>query len=269
MARRRVASLPFTAVAGLARRKGRLVSDSLIAAIDALTGFASAHQGMPLTPELVRELERLDATFAAHVLEAGLSLPNVPAPTYGGVRLFGGSRLRLVEIWLGADHPDNEGGPQYADYLFLPSVWEDEMRILRARAELKKGDGVSITHDRGGMGQARPAMGTAAAREERIQKMAPAFRRASFAFEYAESKAGKRLKDREAYDLLKEEGIPDDKGDLGELTDYQLPAFDTWTRQLRAARSALGEQKHTARAQRATGKSIVRPDQIEQPERDE
>ena len=33
----------------------------------------------------------------------------------------------------------------------------------------------------------------------------------------------------------------------GELSDYYLPSFDTWSRNLRLARNALQEQKNTSR----------------------
>jgi hypothetical protein len=100
-------------------------------------------------------------------------------------------------------------------------------------------------------------------REELVRKMERSVRLAYLAFCYAESKAGKRLEDREAYNLLKEEGIPANRGGRGELEDYDLPAFDTWTRYLREARNVLGEQKYTRRAGRSRGKSIAQGDQIE------
>ncbi len=75
--------------------------------------------------------------------------------------------------------------------------------------------------------------------------------------------AGKRPQDREAYDWLKENGIDADKGDVGELADYRLPAFDTWGKQLRNARKPLGEQKYTRRGGRPTGRSIVAGKEIE------
>jgi hypothetical protein len=80
------------------------------------------------------------------------------------------------------------------------------------------------------------------ARQEAIAKLSPAVRKAYLSFEAARLKAEKKdMKDWEAYNLLKEKGIPEDG--KGELTDYQLPAKDTWTRYLRIARQALGGQK--------------------------
>jgi hypothetical protein len=98
------------------------------------------------------------------------------------------------------------------------------------------------------------------AREAVLRKLEPADRTAYFSFQYAETKAEKRLEDQEAYRLLKEEGIPTDKGDLGELTDYCLPSFDTWSRQLRNARKALGERKYTPRDGRDAGSHSVVPE---------
>ena len=71
------------------------------------------------------------------------------------------------------------------------------------------------------------------------------------------------LLDREAYDWLKQNGIDSDKGDVGNLTDYRLPSFGTWTRYLSTARGALDERKHTPRAGRKPGRSITRGREIE------
>ena len=99
-------------------------------------------------------------------------------------------------------------------------------------------------------------------RDELIQGMKRSVRLAYLAFAYAESRAGKRLEDLEAYALLNEEGIPGDARDCGELTGYSLPSFVTWGRQLRDAREALGEQKYTRRSGRPLGKGIVKADRV-------
>jgi hypothetical protein len=51
---------------------------------------------------------------------------------------------------------------------------------------------------------------------------------------------------------------------LGEHLDEneQLPPFSTWSRYLRDARASYGTSKHTPRAGRKAGRSIVRPDEI-------
>ncbi|MCA9119319.1 MAG: hypothetical protein H6822_06230 [Planctomycetaceae bacterium] len=82
-------------------------------------------------------------------------------------------------------------------------------------------------------------------RYETLSKIDRAHCNAYLAFLYAEAIAERRLEDKEAYDWLRENGIEDP-----ELGDYVLPAFDTWTRYLRAARKATGEQKYTSRIER-------------------
>jgi hypothetical protein len=87
-------------------------------------------------------------------------------------------------------------------------------------------------------------------------------RLAYMAFQHAESCAGKSLKDKEAYEILHENGVSPDKGDLGELEGYKLPGYDTWARYVREARKALGEQKYSRRAGRPLTTSIARPSDI-------
>jgi hypothetical protein len=99
-------------------------------------------------------------------------------------------------------------------------------------------------------------------RKQVLKGLQPADRKAYLSFVYAESKVGKRLEDHEAHEWLTENGIDTDKGDLGELADYELPAFETWTRQIREARNALDEQKYTSRAGRE-GRSIVERNRVE------
>jgi hypothetical protein len=102
-----------------------------------------------------------------------------------------------------------------------------------------------------------------------IRQMEPAVRLAWLSYCYAEVKAAKRLEDREAYNLVNEEGIPEGAGDRGELSDYELPSFDTWSRYLRDARRLLGESKYTRRHGRPYGKSVVRQDENERPASDD
>ncbi|GAG04723.1 unnamed protein product, partial [marine sediment metagenome] len=96
-----------------------------------------------------------------------------------------------------------------------------------------------------------------------LKRLQPAQRKAYLSYEFTESKAGKRLEDRDAYNLLQDERFSEDADDLRELTDYELPAFDTWTRHLRSARNALDEQKYTRRHGRPLGGSVVKADEIE------
>ena len=101
------------------------------------------------------------------------------------------------------------------------------------------------------------------AREAVLRQLEPSVRKAYLAYQYAETMNKRRLEDREAYDWLKEQGIDPDKGDLGELTDYELPeSFETFKRYVVTARNGLGESKYTRRAGR-TGRSIAPKSAIE------
>jgi hypothetical protein len=111
---------------------------------------------------------------------------------------------------------------------------------------------------------AQSAIVSGAAREAVLGQMEPAVRKAYLAFQYAETMNGRRLEDREAHEWLRESGIDPDKGDLGELTDYELPSsFETFRRYVTAARKPLGESKYTRRGGRPRGRSVVRGDEIE------
>jgi hypothetical protein len=57
--------------------------------------------------------------------------------------------------------------------------------------------------------------------------------------------------DREVFDWLEEH-----------YKEEPLPPFATWNRYLREARRVYGTSKHTPRAGREAGRSIVRPDEI-------
>jgi hypothetical protein len=109
----------------------------------------------------------------------------------------------------------------------------------------------------------QPAPDANAKRKEVLKGLQPADRRAYFSLLYAERKVDKELKDHEAHKWLKENGIDTDKDDTEGLADYKLPTVSTWSRQVRKARQALGEQKCTRRAGRATGRSIVSEREIE------
>jgi hypothetical protein len=95
-----------------------------------------------------------------------------------------------------------------------------------------------------------------------VQDLIRSVRNAYLAYEYAVSENQRELQDREAYDYLKEHGLPSDTRDLGELEGYRLPSFDTWSRQVRDARRQLGQQKYSRRANRTTGRSITHQDRL-------
>lgn len=94
-----------------------------------------------------------------------------------------------------------------------------------------------------------------ASKEDKLAKLAPPIRMVYFAYIYALQQAGK-LQDQAAYDWLAEHGLP-------ESTDYELATFETWSRYLRHARAALGEQKSTRRAGRPPGRSVVKASELQ------
>lgn len=96
-----------------------------------------------------------------------------------------------------------------------------------------------------------------------VDDLPPAVKNAWFAYQWVATEAGRQLQDQEAYDLIKEKGIPDVKGKSGTSPDYDLPVFETWAKYLRTARSKLGESKYTRRNGRPHGRSIVRSDTID------
>ncbi len=94
---------------------------------------------------------------------------------------------------------------------------------------------------------------------EVLESLKPSERKAWATWLMAERSHTVTPSDRKAYDWLKER---DNDRFIGELVDYQMPAFATWQRQLRTARSAMGQQKNTPRAGRALGKSVARTSEI-------
>jgi hypothetical protein len=69
-------------------------------------------------------------------------------------------------------------------------------------------------------------------------------------FAYSESKIGHQITDREAYVFLKEEGP----------RDYDLPAFETWQRYVRAGRKFHQTHKNTPRSGRCSRNIVQRED---------
>jgi len=75
-----------------------------------------------------------------------------------------------------------------------------------------------------------------------------------------------RVTDKDAYGWLEQNGFPDEKDSpqlAAEFAGYRLPAFDTWSRQVRNARNVLNGQKHRSRTAREAGRSIARGRDIE------
>lgn len=101
-----------------------------------------------------------------------------------------------------------------------------------------------------------------------LSTLQPCQRKAYLSFLYAEARNEGRLEDRHAFDWLYENGIDHDE-ESGELVDYELPSFDTWSRYLRATREATGEHKYTPRRGRETGRSVVKGSEVEQQHADD
>ncbi len=137
---------------------------------------------------------------------------------------------------------------------------EIDMRLLEGKIAAEPDEGKG----NGGNKTASPPDPEDPDRYAALSKLQPAHRKAYLSFLYAEAKTEKRLEDRDAYDWLKENGIDSDKEEDTELTDYELPSFDTWGRQLREARRATGEQKYTPRRAKVSGRSIVKGTEVEQ-----
>jgi len=107
--------------------------------------------------------------------------------------------------------------------------------------------------------RAIPPPDPAAEREGILRTLEPADRKAYYTYAYAETKLGATT-DRQAYQWLKDNGLPDERESLELaklLAGYTLPTFATWTRKLRNARRVLEEQKHTSRAGRAAGSGSI------------
>jgi hypothetical protein len=105
----------------------------------------------------------------------------------------------------------------------------------------------------------QPEILSGAAREAVLRQLEPADLKAYYAYAFAEMKLGATT-DQQAYQWLSDNGLPDEKDspELAKtLVGYTLPTFATWSKQLRNARRALGEQKHGRRAGRTPGGASV------------
>ena len=85
-------------------------------------------------------------------------------------------------------------------------------------------------------------------------------KKALYAYNVAEQRNDRELTDIEAHRWLKEHIAASDHGDE---SDYNLPSFDTWSRYLRQARRKLGQSKYHRQADRTSGRSIVKANQID------
>jgi hypothetical protein len=181
------------------------------------------------------KLDDLQDTRKSRLADAVAAIPDPPDRWYATLEDMLQASLAAIDILVEAV-PDRTG--------------HTLLGVGEKAAKQPAGEGIGDNSE--------PTVGAA-----KLESLAPADRKAYLAYQAIESKEGRRLKDREAFDLLKEHGLPDEARDSGELTDYELPfGFDTWARSLRNARLKLGEQKNTRRAGRVAGKSIVRHNEI-------
>lgn len=110
---------------------------------------------------------------------------------------------------------------------------------------------------------------TAEGKRAILEKMEPARWMAYLAYQYVQTKLGKILRDKDAYDWIKERGFEAGHGELGELDDYKLTTLETFQRYLSDARAALGERKYERRCGRPHRSSIIEAEQREYQNADE
>jgi hypothetical protein len=147
--------------------------------------------------------------------------------------------------------------------------WQAAVDQVAREGEAKAGAGLTPPATKPDEGEGKAGAGSTTvqpeattsgvARETALRDLEPADQKAYYTYAHAETKLGKTT-DRQAYQWLTDNGLPDEKDSpevAKELAGYKLPSFATWSKQLRTARKALGEQKHTRRAGRSLGKSIV------------
>ena len=121
------------------------------------------------------------------------------------------------------------------------------------------GGGCATSERVAGSAPVQPAVSSDPTWEALLGTMEPADQKAYYTYAYAESKL-ETTTDCQAYEWLKDNGLPDetDSPELAKaLAGYKPPSFATWSKQLRNARRVLGQQKHTRRAVRSSGGTIV------------
>jgi len=233
---------------------------------------------MPLQSRLVCVSEfscKRDGAFQLTAHHAALAFGQLVADTEAVARADRTSYLFVLSPgtvdW--SDHCSNSEDAVVAEALASLPISEDPSDLLGEIHREALAVAVASGNQDGKIGQLEGNDGASATSEglkvrcsvERtaiLQGLRPAHRKAYLAFQYAESKAGKPLQDHEAYERLEAEDFGTVKDDFSELTDYDLPCRATWTRQVRYARNAIGDQKYTRRSGRC-GRSIVAGREIE------
>ena len=132
---------------------------------------------------------------------------------------------------------------------------------MQAEAELMRRAGGA----KAGKGEGDGGTGSDKTREELLAELQSSDLKAYYTYAWAERKLGTTT-DRQAHQWLMDNVLPDERDSpelATKLAGYKLPPFDNWSRYLRSAGKALGEQKHSGRAGRATGGSVVQGEEID------
>jgi hypothetical protein len=146
------------------------------------------------------------------------------------------TRLELAETFIQAMYRD----PEFAEYFeLIVNVNKDELE--RNRVEGSTGDFLEKKESESG--------------DESLQKLEPAHRAAYNLYKFMidlEPDMVNKTDRKVYYSLAKKSDLP-----------HRLPKrFDTWVRYLREARRALGIQKNTRRADKATSSCVVKKEQL-------
>ena len=97
---------------------------------------------------------------------------------------------------------------------------------------------------------------------EAIRNLKPRYRKAYKTYLYACLSLEKNAVDREAYEFLKDQGVPKESGDP-DFDNYKITSFETWTSYLTKARKQLGLGKYGKKTDRISSRSVVRNEQID------
>jgi hypothetical protein len=215
-------------------------------------------------PEIVRQCRQYLLSFGASDIPEQFTFAALPTIQTSSGPGYGSSGIEAFVSWASGYRTPGHGVLKLVgdveDFLTWAMNWCQQQS---SRGRGKEADSGDTNNQRGAEQVEESEKDSAVGYKQKFQMLKRSVQLAYLAFEYAESKVGKQLQDQEAYNLLREEGMPGEAEGGERLTGYCLPAFTTWARQLRDARRALGEQKNTSRRGRSIGKSIQRESQIE------
>lgn len=207
--------------------------DGIVALVNKYSAFT------PVTTRDVEALQGLNAQLCAACNSFHLAMPDFSRSTgQPDIQWFGFAKVPYYRAWPNAGGSSNPLVRGALSMFLAPNLaWGQAMVELRTSVQFLR--------------MQQPSRDSG----DDYQHLTPAARNAYFSFQCAELAMGRRLTDREAYDWIKKNGIPDSCGSK-ELSDYNPPDFETWSRYLRIARQQLHLQKNTSRLGR-TGRSIV------------